>query len=125
MYYFESDNENGRNIKENQYIKIDTIAVDESFTELDLGDRVMKLNTEAFRDRTSKQKGFYLAFQDVGACIALVSVRVYYKKCPSVVRHYCLPDTITGADSSQLLEVAGSCVNHSVTDEPPKNALQR
>ncbi|XP_069450318.1 ephrin type-A receptor 5 isoform X8 [Ovis canadensis] len=121
MYYFESDNKNGRNIKENQYIKIDTIAADESFTELDLGDRVMKLNTEVRDVGPLSKKGFYLAFQDVGACIALVSVRVYYKKCPSVVRHLAVfPDTITGADSSQLLEVAGSCVNHSVTDEPPK-----
>ncbi|XP_070118505.1 ephrin type-A receptor 5 isoform X11 [Equus caballus] len=121
MYYFESDDENGRNIKENQYIKIDTIAADESFTELDLGDRVMKLNTEVRDVGPLSKKGFYLAFQDVGACIALVSVRVYYKKCPSVVRHLAVfPDTITGADSSQLLEVSGSCVNHSVTDEPPK-----
>ncbi|XP_044082092.1 ephrin type-A receptor 5 isoform X6 [Neovison vison] len=121
MYYFESDDENGRNIKENQYIKIDTIAADESFTELDLGDRVMKLNTEVRDVGPLTKKGFYLAFQDVGACIALVSVRVYYKKCPSVVRHLAVfPDTITGADSSQLLEVSGSCVNHSVTDEPPK-----
>ncbi|XP_076993117.1 ephrin type-A receptor 5 isoform X9 [Tamandua tetradactyla] len=121
MYYFESDDENGRNIKENQYIKIDTIAADESFTELDLGDRVMKLNTEVRDVGPLSKRGFYLAFQDVGACIALVSVRVYYKKCPSVVRHLAVfPDTITGADSSQLLEVSGSCVNHSVTDEPPK-----
>ncbi|XP_074180592.1 ephrin type-A receptor 5 isoform X12 [Rhinolophus sinicus] len=121
MYYFESDDENGRNIKENQYIKIDTIAADESFTELDLGDRVMKLNTEVRDVGPLSKKGFYLAFQDLGACIALVSVRVYYKKCPSVVRHLAVfPDTITGADSSQLLEVSGSCVNHSVTDEPPK-----
>ncbi|XP_059578179.1 ephrin type-A receptor 5 isoform X16 [Alligator mississippiensis] len=121
MYYFESDNEDGRNIRENQYIKIDTIAADESFTELDLGDRVMKLNTEVRDVGPLTKKGFYLAFQDVGACIALVSVRVYYKKCPSVIRNLALfPDTITGADSSQLLEVSGSCVNHSVTDEPPK-----
>ncbi|XP_035309173.1 ephrin type-A receptor 5 isoform X7 [Cricetulus griseus] len=121
MYYFESDDENGRNVKENQYIKIDTIAADESFTELDLGDRVMKLNTEVRDVGPLSKKGFYLAFQDVGACIALVSVRVYYKKCPSVIRHLAVfPDTITGADSSQLLEVAGSCVNHSVTDDPPK-----
>ncbi|KAM5338325.1 ephrin type-A receptor 5 isoform 5-T5 [Glossophaga mutica] len=121
MYYFESDDENGRNIKENQYIKIDTIAADESFTELDLGDRVMKLNTEVRDVGPLSKTGFYLAFQDLGACIALVSVRVYYKKCPSVVRHLAVfPDTITGADSSQLLEVSGSCVNHSVTDEPPK-----
>ncbi|XP_033614749.1 ephrin type-A receptor 5 isoform X4 [Fukomys damarensis] len=121
MYYFESDDENGRSIKENQYIKIDTIAADESFTELDLGDRVMKLNTEVRDVGPLSKKGFYLAFQDVGACIALVSVRVYYKKCPSVVRHLAVfPDTITGADSSQLLEVAGACVNHSVTEEPPR-----
>nr|XP_048302272.1 ephrin type-A receptor 5 isoform X15 [Myodes glareolus] len=121
MYYFESDDENGRNVKENQYIKIDTIAADESFTELDLGDRVMKLNTEVRDVGPLSKKGFYLAFQDLGACIALVSVRVYYKKCPSVVRHLAIfPDTITGADSSQLLEVSGSCVNHSVTDDPPK-----
>ncbi|XP_015421309.1 PREDICTED: ephrin type-A receptor 5 isoform X6 [Myotis davidii] len=121
MYYFESDDENGRNVKENQYIKIDTIAADESFTELDLGDRVMKLNTEVRDVGPLSKTGFYLAFQDLGACIALVSVRVYYKKCPSVVRHLAVfPDTITGADSSQLLEVTGSCVNHSVTEEPPK-----
>ncbi|XP_039396290.1 ephrin type-A receptor 5 isoform X6 [Mauremys reevesii] len=121
VYYFESDDEDGRNIKENQYIKIDTIAADESFTELDLGDRVMKLNTEVRDVGPLTKKGFYLAFQDVGACIALVSVRVYYKKCPSIIRNLALfPDTITGADSSQLLEVSGSCVNHSVTDEPPK-----
>lgn len=71
MYYFESDNENGRNIKENQYIKIDTIAADESFTELDLGDRVMKLNTEAGDVGPLSKKGFYLAFQDVGAVLLL------------------------------------------------------
>ncbi|XP_069091848.1 ephrin type-A receptor 5 isoform X5 [Pleurodeles waltl] len=121
MYYFESDDEDGRNIRENQYIKIDTIAADESFTELDLGDRVMKLNTEVRDVGPLTKKGFYLAFQDVGACIALVSVRVYYKKCPSVVRNLAIfPDTITGSDSSQLLEVSGLCVNNSVTDEPPR-----
>ncbi|XP_053116085.1 ephrin type-A receptor 5 isoform X5 [Hemicordylus capensis] len=121
MYYFESDDEDGRSVKENQYIKIDTIAADESFTELDLGDRVMKLNTEVRDVGPLTKTGFYLAFQDVGACIALVSVRVYYKKCPVVVRNLAVfPDTITGADSSQLLEVLGLCVNHSVTDEPPR-----
>ncbi|KAG8454312.1 hypothetical protein GDO86_000816 [Hymenochirus boettgeri] len=121
VYYFESNEEDGRNIRENQYIKIDTIAADESFTELDLGDRVMKLNTEVRDVGPLTKKGFYLAFQDLGACIALVSVRVYYKRCPTVIRNLaCFPDTITGADSSQLLEVSGSCVNNSVTDEAPK-----
>ncbi|XP_015219382.1 ephrin type-A receptor 5 isoform X2 [Lepisosteus oculatus] len=121
MYYFESDDEEGRNVRESQYNKIDTIAADESFTELDLGDRVMKLNTEVRDVGPLSKKGFFLAFQDVGACIALVSVRVYYKKCPTVIKNLAVfPDTITGADSSQLLEVAGTCVNNSVAEELPR-----
>ncbi|XP_041041677.1 ephrin type-A receptor 5-like isoform X4 [Carcharodon carcharias] len=121
VYHYESNDEDGRNIRENQYIKIDTIAADESFTELDLGDRVMKLNTEVRDVGPLSKKGFYLAFQDVGACIALVSVRVYYKKCPSTFHNLAFfEDTITGADSSSLVEVPGTCVNNSVKDDTPK-----
>uniref|UniRef100_A0A672RR89 receptor protein-tyrosine kinase n=1 Tax=Sinocyclocheilus grahami TaxID=75366 RepID=A0A672RR89_SINGR len=121
VYCYETNDEERRNIRESQYTKIDTIAADESFTELDLGDRVMKLNTEVRDLGPLTKKGFYLAFQDLGACIALVSVRVFYKKCPFVVRNLALfPDTITGADSSQLLEVSGTCVNNSVADELPR-----
>uniref|UniRef100_A0A9J8CX14 receptor protein-tyrosine kinase n=1 Tax=Cyprinus carpio carpio TaxID=630221 RepID=A0A9J8CX14_CYPCA len=121
VYYYETNDEERRNIRESQYTKIDTIAADESFTELDLGDRVMKLNTEVRDLCPLSKKGFYLAFQDLGACIALVSVRVFYKKCPFVVRNLALfPDTITGPDSAQLLEVSGTCVNNSVADELPR-----
>uniref|UniRef100_A0A8C1VCE3 receptor protein-tyrosine kinase n=1 Tax=Cyprinus carpio TaxID=7962 RepID=A0A8C1VCE3_CYPCA len=121
VYYYETNDEERRNIRESQYTKIDTIAADESFTELDLGDRVLKLNTEVRDLGPLTKKGFYLAFQDLGACIALVSVRVFYKKCPFVVRNLALfPDTITGPDSAQLLEVSGTCVNNSVADELPR-----
>ncbi|XP_026996982.1 ephrin type-A receptor 5 [Tachysurus fulvidraco] len=121
VYYYESNDDDDRNIRESQYTKIDTIAADESFTELDLGDRVMKLNTEVRDVGPLTKKGFYLAFQDLGACIALVSVRVFYKKCPTVVKNLAVfPDTITGSDSSQLLEVSGTCVNNSVAEELPR-----
>ncbi|XP_060764840.1 ephrin type-A receptor 5 isoform X2 [Neoarius graeffei] len=121
VYYYESNDDDDRNIRESQYTKIDTIAADESFTELDLGDRVMKLNTEVRDVGPLTKKGFYLAFQDLGACIALVSVRVFYKKCPTVVKNLAVfPDTITGSDSSQLLEVLGTCVNNSVAEELPR-----
>lgn len=121
VHHFESDEEDGRFIRESQYTKIDTIAADESFTELDLGDRVMKLNTEVREVGPLSKKGFYLAFQDVGACIALVSVRVYYKKCPSTFRNFAVfEDTVTGADSSSLVEVPGTCVNNSIKGNTPK-----
>ncbi|KAK6478521.1 ephrin type-A receptor 3-like [Huso huso] len=120
MYFYESNNSNLWFIKESQYVKIDTIAADESFTQVDVGDRVMKLNTEVRDISLLSKKGFYLAFQDVGACIALVSVRVFYKKCPLTVRNLAqFPDTVTGGDSA-LVEVRGSCVNSSEEFDTPK-----
>uniref|UniRef100_A0A8C6PLU2 receptor protein-tyrosine kinase n=1 Tax=Nothobranchius furzeri TaxID=105023 RepID=A0A8C6PLU2_NOTFU len=121
LYYYESNNDKERYIRENQFSKIDTIAADESFTQVDIGDRIMKLNTEVRDVGALTRKGFYLAFQDVGACIALVSVRVFYKKCPLSVRNLAqFPDTITGADTSSLVEVRGSCVDNSEEKEVPK-----
>ncbi|XP_062285442.1 LOW QUALITY PROTEIN: ephrin type-A receptor 3-like [Scomber scombrus] len=120
MYYYESNNANVWFIKESQYVKIDTIAADESFTQVDVGDRVMKLNTEVRDISNLSKKGFYLAFQDLGACIALVSVRVFYKKCPFTVLNLAeFPDTITGGDTA-LVEVHGVCVNASEEFEAPK-----
>uniref|UniRef100_A0A3Q3WML7 receptor protein-tyrosine kinase n=1 Tax=Mola mola TaxID=94237 RepID=A0A3Q3WML7_MOLML len=120
MYYYESNNANLWFIKESQYVKIDTIAADESFTQVDVGDRVMKLNTEVRDISNLSKKGFYLAFQDLGACIALVSVRVFYKKCPLTVLNLAqFPDTITGGDTA-LVEVHGQCVNASEEFEAPK-----
>uniref|UniRef100_A0A673AB10 receptor protein-tyrosine kinase n=1 Tax=Sphaeramia orbicularis TaxID=375764 RepID=A0A673AB10_9TELE len=120
MYYYESNNANLWFIKESQYMKIDTIAADESFTQVDVGDRVLKLNTEVRDISNLSKKGFYLAFQDLGACIALVSVRVFYKKCPLTVLNLAqFPDTITGGDTA-LVEVHGVCVNASEEFEAPK-----
>ncbi|XP_074982688.1 ephrin type-A receptor 7 isoform X6 [Caretta caretta] len=112
LYYYETDYDNGRNIRENQYVKIDTIAADESFTQGDLGERKMKLNTEVREIGALSKKGFYLAFQDVGACIALVSVKIYYKKCWSIIENLAIfPDTVTGSEFSSLVEVRGTCVS--------------
>ncbi|XP_020666008.1 ephrin type-A receptor 6 isoform X2 [Pogona vitticeps] len=121
LYYLESDESHGIKFKPNQYNKIDTIAADESFTQMDLGDRILKLNTEVREVGPINRKGFFLAFQDIGACIALVSVRVYYKKCPFTVRNLAMfPDTIPRVDSSSLVEVRGSCVKSAEERDTPK-----
>uniref|UniRef100_A0A8C2IFI7 receptor protein-tyrosine kinase n=1 Tax=Cyprinus carpio TaxID=7962 RepID=A0A8C2IFI7_CYPCA len=123
LYYQETDLEVGRNIRESQYVKIDTIAADESFTQGDLGERKMKLNTEVRIIGPLSRRGFYLAFQDVGACIALVSVKVYYKKCWSIIENLAtFPDTVTGSEFSSLVEVEGTCVNDAEeeADNSPK-----
>uniref|UniRef100_A0A8D1U251 receptor protein-tyrosine kinase n=1 Tax=Sus scrofa TaxID=9823 RepID=A0A8D1U251_PIG len=121
LYYVESDESHGIKFKPSQYTKIDTIAADESFTQMDLGDRILKLNTEIREVGPIERKGFYLAFQDIGACIALVSVRVFYKKCPFTVRNLAVfPDTIPRVDSSSLVEVRGSCVKSAEERDTPK-----
>ncbi|XP_069553843.1 ephrin type-A receptor 6-like isoform X2 [Brachyistius frenatus] len=103
------------------YAKVDTIAADESFTQTDLGDRVLRLNTEVREVGPVTQKGFYLAFQDVGACIALVSVKVFYKRCPSTLRNLAaFPDTVPHMDSSSLVEVRGACVENAEERDTPK-----
>uniref|UniRef100_A0A673KBX8 receptor protein-tyrosine kinase n=1 Tax=Sinocyclocheilus rhinocerous TaxID=307959 RepID=A0A673KBX8_9TELE len=123
LLYAESDWDLDRVTREDRYSKIDTIAADESFTQGDLGERKMKLNTEVREIGHLNRKGFHLAFQDVGACVALVSVRVYYKRCLSTVQNLAVfPDTVAEAAFSTLVEVRGSCVNNSEvdTDSPPR-----
>uniref|UniRef100_A0A8C2H724 Ephrin type-A receptor 6 n=1 Tax=Cyprinus carpio TaxID=7962 RepID=A0A8C2H724_CYPCA len=123
LLYFETDEPHGAtaHFHTNDYAKIDTIAADESFTQTDLGDRVLRLNTEVREVGPIARKGFYLAFQDVGACIALVSVRVYYKKCPSTLRNLAaFPDTVPRVDSSSLVEVRGACVENAEERDTPR-----
>ncbi|XP_069478754.1 ephrin type-A receptor 10 [Ambystoma mexicanum] len=123
LYFIESDYDLGRNMKESKYIKIDTIAADESFTQGDLGERKMKLNTEVREIGHLNKRGFHLGFQDVGACVALVSVRVYYKKCLSTIQNLAIfPDTVAEAAFATLVEVRGTCVNNSEVDmdNPPR-----
>ncbi|NWY01034.1 EPHAA protein, partial [Nothoprocta ornata] len=123
LYYIESDSDLGRSVQESRHTKIDTIAADESFTQGDLGERKMKLNTELREIGHLSKKGFHLGFQDVGACVALVSVRVYYKMCLATVQNLALfPDTVAETAFATLVEVKGTCVNHSEVDldNPPR-----
>ncbi|KAK2106483.1 hypothetical protein P7K49_015997 [Saguinus oedipus] len=126
VYYLETEADLGRGrprLGGSRPRKIDTIAADESFTQGDLGERKMKLNTEVREIGPLSRKGFHLAFQDVGACVALVSVRVYYKQCRATVRGLAtFPATAAESAFSTLVEVAGTCVAHSEGEpgSPPR-----
>ncbi|EGW00541.1 Ephrin type-A receptor 10 [Cricetulus griseus] len=125
-YYLETEADLGRGrprLGGNRPRKIDTIAADESFTQGDLGERKMKLNTEVREIGPLSRQGFHLAFQDVGACVALVSVRVYYKQCRATVRGLAaFPATAAESAFSTLVEVTGTCVSHSEGEpgSPPR-----
>ncbi|XP_004614375.2 ephrin type-A receptor 10 isoform X3 [Sorex araneus] len=126
VYYLETEVDLGRGRPRpgsSRPRKIDTIAADESFTQGDLGERKMKLNTEVREIGPLNRRGFHLAFQDVGACVALVSVRVYYKQCRATVRGLAVfPATAAESAFSTLVEVTGTCVAHSEGEpgSPPR-----
>uniref|UniRef100_A0A8C5MGK7 receptor protein-tyrosine kinase n=1 Tax=Leptobrachium leishanense TaxID=445787 RepID=A0A8C5MGK7_9ANUR len=126
LYYYETDSnvvhKNSAFWNESPYLKVDTIAADESFSQVDFGGRLMKVNTEVRSFGPLTRSGFYLAFQDYGACMSLLSVRVFFKKCPSVVQNFAVfPETMTGAESTSLVIARGICIpNAEEVDVPIK-----
>lgn len=120
LYYAESDVDYGTNFQKRQFKKIDTIAPDEITVQDDFASRNVKLNVEVRSVGPLRRKGFYLAFQDLGACVALLSVRIYYKRCPAVLRGMArFPETVAGVDSQTLAKVQGTCVEEAVADQAP------
>ncbi|KAI3368540.1 hypothetical protein L3Q82_025548 [Scortum barcoo] len=127
LYYLETDRTVSEGIKGVEYwanapfLKVDTIAADESFSQVDFGGRLMKVNTEVRSfGPLSKGRGFHLAFQDLGACMSLLAVRVFYKKCPSVVQNFALfSETLTGAESTSLVIARGSCISNAEEVDVP------
>uniref|UniRef100_A0A671TBL0 receptor protein-tyrosine kinase n=1 Tax=Sinocyclocheilus anshuiensis TaxID=1608454 RepID=A0A671TBL0_9TELE len=126
LYYYESDYDTATKVHppwmENPWIKVDTIAADESFSQVDLGGRVMKINTEVRSFGPVSRNGFYLAFQDYGGCMSLIAVRVFYRKCPRTIRNgAAFQETHSGAESTSLVSARGECIpNAEEVDVPIK-----
>ncbi|MGH0118405.1 UNVERIFIED_CONTAM: hypothetical protein FKN15_023341 [Acipenser sinensis] len=126
LYYYESDSDSANKVSpawmENPWIKVDTIAADESFSQVDLGGRVMKINTEVRSFGPVSRSGFYLAFQDYGSCMSLIAVRVFYRKCPRIITNGAIfQETLSGAESTSLVAARGVCVpNGEEVDVPIK-----
>ncbi|MBN3317675.1 EPHB3 protein, partial [Atractosteus spatula] len=120
LFYYESDTDsataNSPFWMENPYIKVDTIAPDESFSKLDSG----RVNTKVRSFGPLSRNGFYLAFQDLGACMSLISVRVFYKKCSMTIANFAVfPETATGAEATSLVIAPGTCVPNALEVSVP------
>ncbi|XP_055021630.1 ephrin type-B receptor 2 isoform X1 [Boleophthalmus pectinirostris] len=126
LYYYEADADTATASSpawmDNPWVKVDTIAADESFSQVDLGGRIMKINSEVRSFGPVSRNGFYLAFQDYGACMSIIAVRVFYRKCPRVVLNGAVfSETLSGAESASLVAARGVCVpNGEEVDVPIK-----
>ncbi|XP_073457533.1 ephrin type-B receptor 2 isoform X6 [Aquarana catesbeiana] len=124
LYYYESDFDSATKTfpswMENPWSKVDTIAADESFSQVDLGGRVMKINTEVRSFGPVSKNGFYLAFQDYGGCMSLIAVRVFYRKCPRVIQNGAVfQETLSGAESTSLVAARGICISNAEEVDVP------
>ncbi|RMC02008.1 hypothetical protein DUI87_21170 [Hirundo rustica rustica] len=120
LFYYESDTDsasaNSPFWMENPYIKVDTIAPDESFSKLESG----RVNTKVRSFGPLSKNGFYLAFQDLGACMSLISVRAFYKKCSNTIAGFAVfPETLTGAEPTSLVIAPGTCIPNAVEVSVP------
>uniref|UniRef100_A0A8C6TCA8 receptor protein-tyrosine kinase n=1 Tax=Neogobius melanostomus TaxID=47308 RepID=A0A8C6TCA8_9GOBI len=126
LFYYEAETDTATRTSpawmENPWVKVDTIAADESFSQVDLGGRIMQINSEVRSFGPVSKSGFYLAFQDYGSCMSLIAVRVFYRKCPRVVMNGAVfSETLSGAESSSLVAARGVCVpNGEEVDVPIK-----
>ncbi|GLD51251.1 ephrin type-B receptor 3-like isoform X1 [Lates japonicus] len=108
LFYYESEGDTATDTsplwRENPYVKVDTIAPDESFSLLEAG----RINTKVRSFGPLSKAGFYLAFQDLGACMSLISVRVFFKKCSTTIANFAVfPETATGAEATSLVIASG------------------
>lgn len=97
---------------ENPYVKVDTVAA-EHLTRKRAGMEASgKVNVKTLKIGPLSRAGFYLAFQDQGACMALLSVRLFYKKCPSVTVNFTVfQETVP---RELVMPVTGQCVVNAV-----------
>ncbi|XP_022085424.1 ephrin type-B receptor 1-B-like isoform X2 [Acanthaster planci] len=117
LFYYEASNSD----PENQppwttppYTRIKRIAAEIRFSETDGGDVGGPQTNLAVEEFATTANGFYLAFRDTGACMAIVRVRVYYVVCAAKTENFAMfPETVTGADLVSLVEVDGVCVTHA------------
>ncbi|XP_068453166.1 ephrin type-A receptor 2 isoform X1 [Clinocottus analis] len=116
LFTSESDADVGTTFRKGQFKKVATIAPDEITSKNEL-----RINTETRVVENLSRKGFYLAFQDIGACIALLSTRVYYKTCPATVKSLAsFSETVAGGENQVLREVSGACVDNAISEELPR-----
>lgn len=99
------------------YQLIDAIAADEGrFT----SNTDVVINTE-IRSIPATKRGVYFAFRDQGACLSLISIKVYHLSCPQLIVNFAkFNSTPTGRDLTSLVAVEGSCVPNSIQIEQPK-----
>uniref|UniRef100_A0A8C3APT3 receptor protein-tyrosine kinase n=1 Tax=Cyclopterus lumpus TaxID=8103 RepID=A0A8C3APT3_CYCLU len=116
LYYKQADSQ-----REEGWVKIDTIAADKSFSKVEPSsphqyqpNRYSRINIKTRSFAPLTRNGFVLAVVDSGACVSLMGVSVFYRRCPATSMYLAsYPATPSGAEPTALVPLSGTCVPHS------------
>ncbi|XP_065335726.1 ephrin type-B receptor 1-B isoform X6 [Cloeon dipterum] len=76
-------------------------------------------DTNTTQSIPASEHGVFFAFKDEGTCITLLSVQVFYLRCPEVTANLThFPATATGRSSSDFVMATGECVANAEAVDP-------
>uniref|UniRef100_A0AAQ4RSE3 receptor protein-tyrosine kinase n=1 Tax=Gasterosteus aculeatus aculeatus TaxID=481459 RepID=A0AAQ4RSE3_GASAC len=116
LFYKQADSQ-----RELERTWIDTIAADKSFSKVEPSsphqyqpNRYSRINIKTRSFGPLTRNGFVLAVVDSGACVSLMGVSIFYRRCPATSVHLAsYPATPSGAEPTALVPLSGTCVPHS------------
>ncbi|TNN43320.1 Ephrin type-B receptor 4 [Liparis tanakae] len=119
LYSYQSDHDEATPTHpawmETPYAKVSTLAAEQLMSRSE-----RRSNLRLLRLPRLRGAGLYLAFRSQGACMALLAVRVFYRKCPPLRRAFAhFPETVP---HSLVEQAQGVCVENAVT--PPGEQSQ-
>lgn len=127
LYYYDAEsdfaNQQRPTWDPTAYRLVDKVAADYLF---EMSTDVIKVNKETRRISLSRGlNGVYIAFQDKGACVTLISLRVYYVTCPNTTVNYAFfNETATGDEETPMVDQLGQCVENAVEVIKPSHICQ-
>ena len=76
--------------------------------------------TEVDLPLSGNKKGVYIVFRDQGACVSLLSIKVYYTLCSMQIFNLVVfPKTPTGSNVTDLVQQIGHCVENAEAKVKP------
>ena len=70
--------------------------------------------TEVDLPLRTQKKGVYIVFRDQGACVSLLSIKIYYTLCSMQIFNLVVfPKTPTGSNVTDLVQRVGHCVENA------------
>ena len=121
LYYYQANSDIANaempSWDEHTWTSIDKIAADHRYD--DTSD--IQMNTENREETLDRPlNGVYIAFQDLGACVMLYSVKVYYIMCPNITHNYAFfMETPTSGGDKAYEEQTGKCVANAQQESTP------